>query len=154
MPEDIKRSYQRLAPSFIWWLTSFHSLLKVSSSWRVHFHPCSLSQCRLWPLGFRVSCVQGGQNPWPPSFCAKFSRMVAGGVLMISFTLHHHTRPPGEEKEGCFICSSVTISGLGREQGLVKWKRKGFLICIWLPQTLSNLFLFKTKSKTCFLKPF
>lgn len=46
--------------------------------------------------------------------------VAAERVLMISFTLQHHTRLPGEEKEGCFICSSINISGLGREHGLVK----------------------------------
>lgn len=115
------------------------------------FNSNSLSKFRLRPLGFRVSCVQGEQNSWPSS-CAKLPSLAAGEELTISFPLQHHTRLPGEEKEGCFICSSVNISGLGREQGLVKWKRKGFLIRIWLSQTRSNLFLFKTKSKTCFLK--
>lgn len=109
-------------------------------SWLATQFPPLLSMLTAWIQLFYLHCEQN----WPSSFLhTDLHRLAATGALLTSFKI---------KRKVILAWRLAKRPELRREGDYAKWRRKDFLICMPSP-ALSNLFLFKTKSKTCSFKP-
>lgn len=113
MPEGLWEQISTACSSFDLVVVSLHNLRSLSSSGRVNFQP----QFPL-PVQTQVTWVQSflssEQDSRPSSFFANLLGLAAGGCSGV-LSLFNTTQGHLEKSKRCFICSSVSISGLGRE---------------------------------------